>query len=71
MTEISKGPPNAELRSGDLRPGLQCKSCGLGIVMGGDLDGLPESFEATCLMCGHRESYRRDEIQTLTVVLKH
>jgi cytochrome c-type biogenesis protein CcmE len=71
MTEIPKGPPNAELRSGDQCPGLQCKGCGLGIVMDGDLDGLPESFEATCLMCGHRESYRKDEIQTLTEVLKH
>jgi hypothetical protein len=71
MTEIPKGPPSAELRSGDQWPGLQCKGCGLGIAMGGDLDALPASFEATCLMCGHRETYRKDEIQTLTVVLTH
>jgi hypothetical protein len=50
--------------------GLQCRHCGFGIGMGGDLDRLPETFEATCPMCKQSATYQRGEIQTLQVVQK-
>jgi predicted RNA-binding Zn-ribbon protein involved in translation (DUF1610 family) len=51
-------------------PGQQCPSCGFGIGMGGDLDGFPAIFEATCPTCGKTEIYRRGEIQRPTAVRK-
>jgi predicted RNA-binding Zn-ribbon protein involved in translation (DUF1610 family) len=71
MTEIPKGPPKGEIHSGDQGPGLQCKSCGYGIAIGGNPSTLPASFEATCPTCGKKETYRSDEIQLLTAILKH
>ena len=70
MVEIPKGAPNLQIRSGDQGPGLQCKNCGLGIAIGGDPATLPKSFEATCPTCRKTITYRSDEIQTLTAVLK-
>jgi hypothetical protein len=50
--------------------GLICQGYGLGIALGGDLDGLPETFDATCPTCGRKGTYRKDEIQILQVVRK-
>jgi hypothetical protein len=71
MVEISKGPKNSEIRSGDQGPGLQCHDCLYGIPLGGNLTTLPDLFEATCPLCGKKGTYRKDEIQILTAVLKH
>jgi predicted RNA-binding Zn-ribbon protein involved in translation (DUF1610 family) len=51
-------------------PSLQCPDCGFGIGLGGDLDGLPAIFEATCPTCGKTETYRKREIQSPTTVRK-
>ena len=45
--------------------GLQCKNCGLGIALGGDLSTLPQTFEATCPTCRETRTYQLAEIQTL------
>ena len=46
-------------------PGLICKGCSTGIAMAGDVPALPPTFSVTCPRCGKKETYRKDEIQTL------
>lgn len=70
MAELPKETKTTELRSGDQGPGLACKNCGYGIPIGGNPATLPDSFEAPCPVCRETRTYRRDEIQTLTAVLK-
>jgi Zn finger protein HypA/HybF involved in hydrogenase expression len=70
MTQLPKGPPNREIRTGDQGPGFQCKNCGYGIPIGGSLATLPESFEVKCPTCQEIRTYRPNEIQLLTAALK-
>jgi len=63
-------PKKVENLCGAEMPSLQCPDCGFGIGMGGDLDGLPAIFEATCPTCRSTETYRKAEIQGLTALRK-
>jgi hypothetical protein len=70
MVELPKGRFPQPLKTGDEGPGLQCKNCGFGIPIVGNPATLPESFEAKCPTCRETRTYRSDEIQILTAVLK-
>jgi hypothetical protein len=70
MSELAKGP-KTHLVSGTQGPGVQCKHCGYGIPIGGDLRTLPASFEARCATCKKLATYEPREILTLVVAVKH
>jgi hypothetical protein len=52
-------------------PGVVCKGCSTGIAMGGNVAGLPDSFDLTCPRCGRTETYQKGEIQTLEAHRRH
>jgi hypothetical protein len=63
-------PKSAEPPYGESVPGIVCPNCQTGMGLGGDVDGLPPSFEATCVNCGQTRIYQKAEIQSLLVVRK-
>jgi hypothetical protein len=56
---------SVEIKPGEKRPGVVCKSCSIGIAFAGKVDDLPDEFCVTCERCAQTEIYRKDEIQVL------
>jgi hypothetical protein len=69
---MPKLPTKTQKALGPDYRGLQCKNphCRMGMALGGDLEDLPSSFEATCPVCHETRTYQKDEIQSLVAVRK-
>ena len=51
-------------------PGVLCSSCGVGLVLDGNLNEIPHSLDVTCPMCGETKTYQRKDIQIFEAITK-